>query len=60
MLFAKLNVDGLGTFAASVGLGFKSDALAFIDGGKTRALQGGDVKEYILAAVVRRNEAEAA
>jgi hypothetical protein len=59
MLFAKLNVDGLGTFAAPVGLGFERDTLAFIDGGKARALQGGNVKEYVLAAVVRRNEAEA-
>jgi hypothetical protein len=60
MLFAKLNVDGLGTFAAPVGLGFKRDTLAFIDGGKPGALQGGNVEEYVLATVVRRNEAEAA
>ena len=33
-LFAELHVDGLGTFATAIRLGFEGHALAFIHGGK--------------------------
>src|SRR5262249_13945989 len=57
-LFAKLHVDGLWTFATAVRLRFKGNPSTLVKRGGTPALHCRDMQEYILAAVVRRDEAE--
>ena len=53
-----LQVHRLGYLAALVGLSLERHAHAFVERADARALDGGDVHEHILAALVRRDEAE--
>lgn len=50
-------VDGFG--AAGVGFGVEADALTFGQGAHAGLLNGCGVDEYVLAAAVRRDKAEA-
>src|SRR5262245_18817388 len=57
-LFAELHVDALGTFTAPLWLRFEADPRALVKRWETRALQRRDMQEHILAAIIRRDEAE--
>src|SRR6478609_10547650 len=52
-------VFGADLAAHFVGLQFEIDLLTIIEAGQTGALDGADVNEHILAAIVRLNEAVA-
>jgi hypothetical protein len=51
-----LQIDRLRAFL--VGFDVEADALAFIQASQTRLLDGGDMDEYVLAAVFRGDESE--
>jgi len=57
-LFAHLYVDGLRTFTTAVRLGFEGYPRTLIERRKPRLLQRRDMQKHILAAIVRRDEAE--
>src|ERR671924_1944440 len=59
LLAGELKVDRLRSLAALVGLGIEGHAHALIERTNPRPLDGGDVHEHILPALVRRDEAEA-
>ena len=54
-----LKIDGLRTFATLIGLGFKRNAHALVERANSGTFHGGDVDEYVLAALVWSYEAEA-
>src|SRR5690606_32031391 len=53
-----LKVDSLGALAPLVGLGVERHPHALVERPDARALNGGHMDEYVLAALVRRNKAE--
>jgi hypothetical protein len=53
----ELQLDRLGALASLVGLGFERDPHALVQQANARTLDGRDVNEHIVAAIVGRDEA---